>query len=303
LSELLFLIGTAFSHLRLSGGTIDEVVVLTPPHRVAPRLLAEYLQFFSDIFGESLRVCHIPLHGDVWDFTSVHPSVAVRGVIVPQFPELANLCHVCQEAAILLMWETMIQKRFFALHKSTAAREANLPTTAAQVVAIIKLDKMGVHDTKRFFEITEATRLRFAELGIFLIREDTPKPLRMWFLTHATVLIDSSGANADVNTYLLSPWSTVRRRITLVHPSSELLEHPRLLERGGVCMNDQIEGFVQHDIPIRTKFGIVDSDWGLCPLFTDFRDVVSCPMGEWWFFCANSTSLDSIPFEMLLKGI
>ena len=91
-----------------------------------------------------------------------------------------------------------------------------------EVIAIIKSARQPNAFTARFFNLSSTGRDAAQRAGITLLPEDLSRAHRLLLISRSSVLIDSSGANREINTILMpSDSSSIRHRITLVHPEAE----------------------------------------------------------------------------------
>ncbi|CUG93258.1 Hypothetical protein, putative [Bodo saltans] len=159
----------------------------------------------------------------------VHLASTSSLLFVPPQTRLLSCQLVSQE----LLWRSLSASR--------------APFTHCRVCILLKTNSTIPHHTPLFFSID---LLNVAEAAV--LKEDIPKFQRLWLLNHAEVIIDSAGANGDINRLLLVPHRNDTKRvcwITLVHPDSHLISLCRM------PVSEPIPGFLRsYFCPRKARF-------------------------------------------------
>lgn len=129
-------------------------------------------------------------------------------------PPRASLVYVsplldetpCQRIA-QHMWPALLRRL------QRGRRTPLLPKCEQSKCILLKVDAQLSHVTPHFFSLPPNL------VGATVLREDLPKAARLWAINTARVLVDSWGANAQINRLLTAPASRVQR-LTLVHPDA-----------------------------------------------------------------------------------
>jgi hypothetical protein len=97
------------------------------------------------------------------------------------------------------------------------------PRESFHRIVLLKTNSSLTHHTPLFFSFRNVTS--FSDAGFELVPEGVPKVHRMWLLNQARVIVDSAGANADINRLLMVPRNKADQVcwITLVHRDSHLV--------------------------------------------------------------------------------
>lgn len=253
------------------------------------RFLDEYLAFLKETH-EHVSLCPVPLSNDVWSLQgSTHPALTEIQFLVPRAPDIGNFfCSVCQEIGTLTAWRSATNRRgtqFSSRRRTT--------TMSNRVVAIIKHDRSLVASTSRYFNVTDRSKRWLEELGVVLLPEDVSKAERMWHIARADVLIDSSGANMDINSMLMHPLMRMKRRMTIVHPQSEMNsihhadEGSSGRKRSSLALNDSVM------ITNVSFLSLLHSNIGGCRMFEEFGALrTSREDLGWWVYFPGTSNLD-----------
>ena len=213
------------------------VIVYGDPDEAQLPIVAEHLQLLRDILDRrrlQLRHCPdcwitlylrtLPFH-DPW----VIPLSLKSPTLFQYYSPLLETTP-CQSVASAILHQNLLQDHTFTnrfLH-----RIIPLSTTlsaAPSKIAILKTNQSVHHVSKRFFHLSDQVRSNLSTTAnITFLAETISKPERMWRLAQSQIIVDSSGANMEINRLLLPQFWTPshahqnpRCWITFVHPEAE----------------------------------------------------------------------------------
>jgi hypothetical protein len=205
LAMMLDSVGCLLSELISDASSWSLVTIVVQNYTaVGMELASQYVQMLS-------RGIHNLVDGGKVQFRFVHSADPLVVKLVPtsslMFASPLTGFSSCQLVGQALVWQSL---------------NASLtPQIRCRICILLKTNSAMPHHTPLFFSVAP---LEVAETTV--LAENISKYHRLWLLNHADVIIDSAGANGDINRLLLIPRGNTKKRvcwITLVHPDSHLV--------------------------------------------------------------------------------
>lgn len=211
LELLLDSIGSLLVELTVPPLRYERVTVLVDDYAHAGLVFAaSYVQMLREAISKA-RLTNVRLEFEISTLSTPHVLELGTGSEF-MFTSPVARATPCQILAQELLWRPLI-----------ASMEPPRLLTCEQCI-ILKMNISLTHHTPMFFSLSENSN------GSMVLREDISKYHRMWLLNHARAIVDSAGANSDINRLLLVPKTSSSNFVcwlTFVHPDSHLVSFCR----------------------------------------------------------------------------